>query len=194
MNAGSCYHIYNRGINKQPIFFQEDNYVYFLQLFKKYLGAHVKVLAYCLMPNHFHFFLRIEHQEALCSQVTNLNVVEKAFKDFFISYAKAVNKRYDRTGGLFQYKFKRKEVEDIHHYTWLTYYLHNNPVKAGLCLLPGDWKFSSYNAYITDKETMIAKEEVLSWFGGIEQFVLFHRSNIEADVNYKVFEELYIRL
>lgn len=189
MHAGSYYHIYNRGINKQPIFFDEANYLYFLQQFKKYVCNYVSVFAYCLMPNHFHFFLRIEDQHSIRTNVSNLNLVEKAFKDFFISYSKSINKRYNRTGALFQYKFKRKEVNDINHYTWLTYYIHSNPVHAGLCNHPREWKFSSYNAYLSNKETLVSRREILGWFGGQEQLQLFHEKNMQAEEVYKAFEK-----
>jgi putative transposase len=60
MQPGSFYHIYNRGNNKQEIFFEEKNYHHFLNLFQKYLASFVDVYAYCLMPNHFHFLIRIK--------------------------------------------------------------------------------------------------------------------------------------
>ncbi len=54
---GKYYHIYNRGNNKQKIFFDDENYLFFLSKFKKYLIPNIDVFAYCLMPNHFHFFI-----------------------------------------------------------------------------------------------------------------------------------------
>ena len=60
MEQGSFYHIYNRGNNKQDIFFEEKNYDLFLKNFDKYLSSFVDVYAYCLMPNHFHFLIKIK--------------------------------------------------------------------------------------------------------------------------------------
>ena len=60
MQPGCFYHIYNRGNNRQNIFFEERNYLYFLRLFEKYLFNLVDVYAYCLMPNHFHFLIKIK--------------------------------------------------------------------------------------------------------------------------------------
>jgi REP element-mobilizing transposase RayT len=141
---------------------------------------YIDVFAYCLMPNHFHLFIRVKENVSMEKQ-SNLNAVEKAFKNFFISYAKSINKRFDRTGALLQYKFKRKEIESESYITWLIYYIHRNPVVAKFCNNLNDWKFSSYNAFLFDKPTLIAKEEVLKWFGGLQEFEKFHQSNLEAD-------------
>ncbi|MBE2224898.1 MAG: transposase [Anaerolineae bacterium] len=102
MEPGSYYHIYNRGNNQEVIFREDGNYRFFLQRYKKYLSSSVTTYAYCLMSNHFHFLDRINDEPQL-QQVSSgkLTCVEKAFRDFFISYAKSFNKRYGRTGSLF---------------------------------------------------------------------------------------------
>ena len=179
MDAGNFYHVYNRGINKQPIFFEEENYFYFLKQFKKYVSPFADVLAYSLLPNHFHLFIRVKEFPIEPKSKTKLNPVEKAFKDFFISYAKSINKRYKRTGALFQYKFKRKEVIDINHYTRLVYYIHLNPVKAGLCSSFNEWKFSSYSSLISNRPTILLRHELLEWFSNKEAFIEFHESNLK---------------
>ncbi|MEM1408723.1 MAG: transposase [Bacteroidota bacterium] len=136
MESGKYYHIYNRGINKNKIFFEDDNYVYFLSRFNKYLNKYVKVLAYCLMPNHFHFFILVSDDESITSKRHgSISVLEKAFRDFFISYAKGINKRHTRTGALFQYKFKRKEITYTSHFTWLIYYIHKTLLRL-VCAWP----------------------------------------------------------
>ncbi|MEQ8417721.1 MAG: transposase [Imperialibacter sp.] len=135
--------------------------------------------AYCLMPNHFHFFIKVKDDADEKSTDKALSRVEKAFKDFFISYAKSVNVEQGRTGALFQYKFKRKEVEEPDYYSSLIGYIHFNPVRAKLCEEVSHWQFSSYNAFLSDKPTLVSRSEVLEWFGGPGGFLAFHRSNIE---------------
>ena len=154
MDPGKTYHIYNRGVNKQLIFFDKENYIFFLKQFDKYLSTKVDVLAYCLMPNHFHMLIRIINIKDLNDKEIT-NAVAKSFKDFMISYAKAINKKYNRTGALFQQKFKRKEISNDFYFSWLVQYIHMNPVKAGLCKNAADWRFSSYNAIINNKPTKI---------------------------------------
>jgi REP element-mobilizing transposase RayT len=188
MLPGSYYHVFNRGINKGLIFFEEANYIYFLQQFKKYLSEYVDVFSYCLMPNHFHFFVRIK-EIRFNSSNSKLSPIEKGFRDFFISYARSVNKRYNRTGALFQYKFKRKEITHLSYYTWLIYYIHANPVKAGLSLGFEQWKWSSFTALAGDLPTVLQRDEVKSWFGSKEAFILFHKNNWHE----KVIQDAFIK-
>ncbi len=66
--SGNIYHIYNQGNNRQKIFFSEANYRYFLEKSKHLLGSHVDFIAYCLMPNHFHFLVRTKESACLDSK------------------------------------------------------------------------------------------------------------------------------
>lgn len=169
MEAGKYYHVYNRGVNREDIFKEDKNYDYFLERYGHYLANYVDTLCYCLMPNHFHLFVRIKNQ-------VETHEVIKAFKNFFISYAKAINKNYNRTGSLFQNKFKKKEIDSDSYFSMIIVYLHLNPVRAGLAKLPQDWKYSSYRALTGDKHTQICRNEVLDWFGGRNKFLEFHES------------------
>jgi REP element-mobilizing transposase RayT len=164
---GVAYHVYNRSINRELLFKSEENYRYFMQKFNQYLEGRVEVLAYCLMPTHFHFFIRsIEESEA----------IEKAFKNFFIAYAKAFNVAYGRTGSIFQAKYKKDAIADDFHFTNVIAYIHLNPVKAQLCERPEDWKYSSYNAILGNVPTKVKRCEVIEWFGNKEKFIDFHKN------------------
>ncbi len=180
LESGKTYHIFNRGNNRENIFKSEKNYQFFLERFNKYLKDHVDVLAYCLMPNHFHFLVRIKEYQDTTVNPYSLTKVEKAFRDFFISYAKAINKMYDRTGSLFQYKFKRKEVLDEDYFSWLVYYIHANPIKSGLAKEFSQWNYSSYNAILRSEDELVNTEELIRWFGAKDQFVKFHRNNLNS--------------
>lgn len=168
MEPGKFYHIYNRGINKQTIFFREENCDLFLERVDKYLSDYVDVYAYCLMINHFHFLIRIK--ESIENQK-----IDNGFKNLFMSYAKAINEQERRTGALFQQKFKRKEIDDDHYFSWIIQYIHINPVLAGLCKEPQLWKYSSYNDIINDDPTKLKHNEVLEWFGTKEEFIRVHK-------------------
>lgn len=180
MKEGSLYHIYNRGNNKQSIFFEERNYHYFLKTFNEYLSPFVDVYAYCLMPNHFHFLIRVKETSEVykTSEVlqAKLTPIEKAFKNFFISYAKSINKVYDRTGSLFQAKFKKKEITNEAYFTAIIQYIHENPLKADLCANFDEYKFSSYRGIAYGGNTKIKRADVLAWFGGTEQFIKTHQT------------------
>ena len=196
MEPSSYYHIYNRTINNELLFREDENYRFFLRQYKQYLHDYVDTYAYCLMPTHFHFTVRPKENAVLrpesdyksledfCSlppaklpppKPNALTPLEKAFRDFFISYAKSYNKRFKRSGSLFQYKFKRKLANDMGYRMRLIVYIHANPVVAGLGSDFGDWAYSSYRAILSETETAIQRDAVLDWFGGQEDFVAFHQ-------------------
>jgi REP element-mobilizing transposase RayT len=158
------YHIYNRGINGCLIFENDENKRFFLNQFSKYLGGKVKLLAYCLMDNHFHFVIQISDVE---------KEVTQGFSNFFNSYAKSFNKEQDRTGSLFEKNFKRIKLNDESYLKHLILYVHLNP-KHHLDLDFQQYKFSSYEAFVSIKETKIEREEVLKIFGGKDNFVFSH--------------------
>jgi len=163
------YHIYNRGNNKDLIFFEDENYRYFLNKFKKYVSPFCDVYAYCLMPNHFHYFLRADDEQQF----------EKGIKNFFISYSKAINKKYDRVGALFQGRYKASEITSESYFTRIITYIHQNPLVAGLVKNMEDYRYSSYAAYLSNKETLIKKQAVLDWFGGLDGFIDDHKIVVE---------------
>jgi len=131
------YHLYNRGNNRQNIFFERENYLHFLRLVRQKLIANdVYVLAYCLMPNHYHLLVDVQ-AIALKSPMHALSV----------AYTKAINKRYGRVGSLFQGGYQSIAVTETAHLVHLTRYIHLNPVKANLVKTPAEWEFSSYPDY-----------------------------------------------
>ena len=163
---GKYYHLYNRGNNKEKIFYQEENYSFFLAKFKAYLIPHVDVFSYCLMPNHFHFFIRIN----------DLPAFENGIKNFFISYAKAINKKYSRVGSLFQGRYKVSEIESDVYFTRIITYIHQNPSIGEAKIQMDEYKFSSYAAYLApQKNSLLKRAEVVDWFGGLQEFVKCHQ-------------------
>lgn len=186
------YHIYNRGNNKENIFISDDNYSYFLSKWKKYIYPNIDTLAYCLMPNHFHFLIKVKSEDTFntllaehsltksqrpskTEQININELLEKQFQKLFMSYSKAFNKQQNRTGSLFQKRFKRVRVEDDSKITRLIQYIHHNPIHHRFTQNYEEWKYSSYTAMIKNKQTLLNKEEVLNWFDGEEQFHLFHQ-------------------
>jgi len=165
--AGEYYHIYNRGNNRQDIFFERENYLFFLRRVRKYLVGETQtsevsetsevwttIIAYCLMPNHFHLLV-CPHDDEL----------SRRMQRFSISYTKAMNKRYDRVGSLFQGQFQAVLVDRNEYLLHLSRYFHLNPVEAGLVKQPEDWEFSSYRDYIGLRQgTLPTPDIILSQF------------------------------
>ena len=158
------YHIYNRGINSDNIFLSDENKVYFLKLFSKYLSEKIEVYAYCLMDNHFHIVLKIIEDE---------KIVTQSFSNFFNAYAKAFNKQNQRTGSLFEKHFKRIKIQDENYLRNIIQYVHLNP-KNHLNLDYKTYKHSSFQAIISNNETKVARREVLSYFDSIDNFIYCH--------------------
>ncbi|WP_183574532.1 transposase [Mucilaginibacter sp. X5P1] len=178
INPNTYYHLYNRGNNKDIIFFENDNYVFFLNQFKKHVLPFCEVYAYCLMPNHFHFFLRVNDKESF----------EKGIKNFFISYSKAINKKHNRVGSLFQGRYKTSEITSNSYYTTIITYIHQNPVAAGLVKNMEGYKYSSYASYLSDKQTVLNKQEDLEWFGDLPAFIEYHKIMMDEKEMNKYFE------
>ena len=86
---GGYYHVYNRGNNGENLFLEERNYLYFLNLMKKYLHPIAEIYAYCLMNNHFHIILKIKERDELRNMAEDK--LHLPFSNFFNSYAKAIN-------------------------------------------------------------------------------------------------------
>ncbi len=143
--GNNFYHVFNRGINKQKIFFNKENYHYFLKKIEDHIATKCDLLAYCLMPNHFHLLL---------STGDNTMELSSGLKIALSSYTRGINEQEGRTGSLFQQNTKRKliRVNDNGAYLKRVFdYIHVNPVEAKLCDNPEDWDFSSFNEYVDIK-------------------------------------------
>ena len=168
------YHFYNRGNNRQAVFFERDNYLYFLRGVGKYLCEQVDVLAYCLMPTHYHILGRVKQQTSEVSKTSEVSVsrsVSLAMQKFGISYTKAINKRFSRVGALFQGQFQSKSITTYSHLLNLCVYIHANPVKDGLVTLPEDWEFSNYLEWMGLREgKLVNREFIRENFGTPEEY------------------------
>jgi len=142
------YHIYNR--SNETVFYNERNYLFFLSKIKSHVAPVSNILAWCLMPNHFHFLLAANKQS--CEFVNeahrpNVQLLSKNIGTVLSSYTKALNKEIGRKGFLFSHNTKAKCINDINSQMYaLTcfYYIHQNPINAKLCNDLKDWKYSSY--------------------------------------------------
>ncbi len=140
------YHIFNRGAHKAPIFFSRSNYIYCLDLVKKYRDKYkVTIEAYCLMPNHYHF---VVYQEEGGS-------ISKFIQTIFNAYSQAINLQQHHSGTLFQGKAKAQEVDSEDYSLRLIRYVHLNPVRAKLVGAPEKWEFSDYCAWVGVRNGML---------------------------------------
>ena len=160
----SYHHIYNRGVLSDPIFRNKTDYRFFVRKMQKYKEKYmISILSYCLMPTHFHLFLK---------QLTDHFKISKFTSDLLNSYTKAYNKKYNRTGVLFQGKTKSKPVTDGKYYFDIFYYIIMNPVKAGLVATPTDWEYSCAKDYFgLRREKVVDQNEILAQFKSREELI-----------------------
>ena len=175
---GNITHIYNRGNNKEKVFFDEQDYKAFLFRLGLCLGFTEKELnrekliampysriritdtdkgdyklhSFCLMPNHFHL---------LIEQVGDIPI-SKMISKLCTSYAMYINKKHKRTGHLFQDQFKATLVENNSQLMWTSAYIHMNAIKDGLVKNPDDYKWSSYIDFIDNRNLPIVNTELIS--------------------------------
>jgi len=146
------YHVYNRGNKRQNTFFNNDNYIYFLQKVRKHILPHCDILNYCLMPNHFHFLIYTDIRTIQTKRIGNndRNVLSEGFRNLLSSYAKGINKQNAATGSLFQQNTHSICLNEgsINYGSTCFHYIHQNPLKAKLISNMEDWTYSSFKDYI----------------------------------------------
>ncbi len=161
-SESGIYHIMLRGINQQQIFEDEEDNLRFLETLSKYKEqCGYEIYAYCLMGNHVHILLK-EGKE-------DLTLVLKRIAG---SYVYWYNWKYRRSGHLFQDRFKSEPVEDDAYFLTVIRYIHQNPIKAGICKEVDGYKFSSYNEYV--KKSDLVDTNFCLGIIDIEQFVEFN--------------------
>ena len=166
------YHFYNRGNNRQAIFFEPENYLFFLRRFRKYLVPFVDVLVYCLMPTHYHILVRVKQQTSEVLKTSDVSKqVSLAMQKFIISYTKAMNLRFSRVGALFQGQFQAKPIQTDSHLRNLCIYIHANPVKDGLVAALEDWIYSNYLKWLGQRKgTLVDPQFIQEHFGSPEEY------------------------
>ena len=185
---GNIFHIYNRGNNKEEIFFDDQDYRAFLFRLGLCLGfteeelnqekliampysriritetskVNFKLIAFCLMPNHFHFLVEQTGDTSISHLMSRLCT----------SYSKYINKKYKRVGHVFQDKFKAVLIENNPQLMWTSAYIHMNPVKDKIVKHPAEYLWSSYNDYASDRNfPIVNKELLLETFGDTKNFI-----------------------
>lgn len=177
LNEEHLYHIYNQGNNRQQIFFSHENYLFFLRKMSFHLLQQSDILAWCLMPNHFHIMLYVKRlAEPISGQTSNpskkIVTLNENIGILLRSYTRAINLQENRSGSLFRKETKAiclsdcsaitpsyKHVEmfgtvintesnDVCYPQICFNYIHSNPVEANLVLQEEDWIYSSYRDFI----------------------------------------------
>ncbi|NLO21519.1 MAG: transposase [Syntrophomonadaceae bacterium] len=152
------YHVMVRGINRQQIFHDQEDFRKYLRILQrsKELSKY-KLFAYCLMINHVHLLIQEDQEE-----------ISQVMKRIGTSYAWWYNRKYHRTGHVFQDRYRSEKVEDDQYLLTVIRYIHRNPVKAGICRMPQEYPWSSCASYYGQEDyplNLIYSELILQIFG-----------------------------
>ncbi|WP_248398999.1 transposase [Bizionia sp. M204] len=168
--AEHFFHLYNRGNNDENIFLEQENYSYFLVLMKKYLLSVADVYSYCLLPNHFHVIIKFKEESQQEVGKNNSKIsLHQPISNMMNAYTKAINKRYNRRGSLFQEHLKRIKITEENYLRNLIIYLNTNSTHHQIEDYR-TYKHSSYDALISDQETSIKRDEVIELFSDVNNF------------------------
>ena len=180
--SGKFFHVMVQGINKEFIFNTNENKDKYkkiiLKNYEKVDESELNILSYCLMSNHTHFLFFCENFPLLSTFMHKVNS----------AYSKYYNKSYSRVGYVFRDRFKVQEIIDMDHLYNCIRYIHNNPVKAGICSSMGDYKYSSYNEFFGLKE-IINDKSIELLFGNNSNYISCFE-NIHVNFNSKDFLEI----
>ncbi len=173
LDSNNYYHIYNHIVGEGNLFQDDNDYLFFLKQMEKYLFPVSDIVTYCLMPNHFHIIIKPRDIDLTKFSKSGL-VVSKRLSHLFNSYAQAYNKKYQRRVSLFMRPFKRKRVVNEEYLKKLVHYIHYNPVESGFVIKVDQWRFSSYNSYVSQDSTLISKDYIISLFNDVDNFKYCH--------------------
>ncbi|MCD4793519.1 MAG: hypothetical protein K8R54_09820 [Bacteroidales bacterium] len=187
------YHIYNR--SNETVFYNRENYLYFLRKVNKQIRPFCEILSWCLMPNHFHFLVLAD---AISSDNTNethrpnLQLLSKGFANLTSSYSQAINKQENRKGSLWMHTTKAKKlsgqiyfgVENFHKndiiFTCFNY-IHQNPVEAKLVEKSEDWEFSSFKDFMNIRNGKLVNKIVAYEIINFDKDNFYEQSKIVLD-------------
>lgn len=212
LHPNTIYHIFNHGNGFENLFLHEANFHYFLEKYALYISPVAETFAYCLMPNHFHFVVRIlghEEIERLAagggadeddnfSKVRNFgNVittdaatiskyVSKQFSKLFSCYTQSFNKVYQRRGYLFIKNFKREPITDHAHLLHAIIYVHRNPIHHGFCSDYMQWGYSSYGDVFNERNGLVDANINFEMFGGKRMWINLHQESLAKVEQYKL--------
>lgn len=199
------YHVFNRGVEKRDIFLDEQDYNIFLyylfiytaplkkvlikypdlpiRLYNKNLYGAIDLVAFCLMPNHFHLLLRQQ----------SITAVQKLLKQLTNAYTFYFNNKYKRVGGLVQGRFKAVMIETDELLLHVSRYIHLNPVVSGLAEDPNQYKWSSYLDYLGKSDSMnCVKDLILNYFRSKEKYEEFANDQIGYGRSLEMIKHLII--
>jgi len=175
---GYLYHVYNQGNNKRKIFYNRRNYFFFKDKIKTHILPFADVIAWCLMPNHFHLLIYVKHEKILINKSSKFRSINDSIGVMLRSYTRAINLQENTSGSLFRKETKsiclNKNNENYSNFFSEIYgtrinltdsniqypqvcfnYIHSNPIDAKLVVNLIQWEFSSFREYSYNQQELV---------------------------------------
>lgn len=166
-SSTDIYHVILRGINRQRIFEEDEDYRMFLRTLQNCREQSAfSLYAWCLMPNHIHLLLK-EGRDPLSN----------VFRRIGAGFVKTYNRKYNRTGHLFEDRYLSEAVEYDSYFLTVMRYIHLNPVKAGLCQSPEAYPYSSYSRFFN--KDLFPENRLIYNLISVEEFEQYHMEKNE---------------
>ncbi|MBN2730715.1 MAG: hypothetical protein JXR53_15930 [Bacteroidales bacterium] len=208
---GKIYHIYNRGNKKEDVFLDDEDFVYFLDLYQLLIGSIADTHSWVLMKNHFHFLIQVKDFDEIGylnpEHATSEDLKKKwstseislhpatpgmsasrikpnpinQFRHLFSIYTMYFNKKYNETGSVFQKKYKRKLIENNNYLKEVFLYINNNPVKHKICKRAIDYKWSSIHEIMGISQSRIITFELFEQLFGDEDNFMFELNRFSLE-------------
>ena len=171
LEQGHIYHLYNQGNNHEKIFFTSANYSYFLKKIEQHIAPLADILAWCLMPNHFHLLLyQIEE-----------GGMSKLMHGIMTSYSLYFNHKYGRTGPLFESRYKGSRISSDEYLLHISRYIHRNPD------VWIDYPHSSIRAYLyNDIPKWMNKSHIVELYGSAVKYHEFLEDYLDKNNKIKI--------
>jgi putative transposase len=183
------YHLYNHACGDKNIFIDYFDYVDFKEKYEKYFSKFFDLMAYCLMPNHFHLLIRVKEEKYIKEEIAKDNdskakekyltgihdlntILEDQFRRLFSAYSMKYNNKHKTTGQLFLNRHKRILLRSDTKIKYMLCYIHHNPIHHKFRKNYGEWVYCSYQKYLKNDE---AFKDHLQYFGGIDNFLKLHQ-------------------
>ena len=177
-SESGIYHIMLRGIDRRQLFFDDEDYQFFLSILQRYKAmCGFELYAYCLMGNHIHLLLK-----------EGAEFTEMIFRRLGPAFAYWYNAKYERTGHIFQDRYKSEPVNNEQYLLTVFRYILRNPVAAGICRSPEEYLFSSAGEYICGKKGITDTGEILQLFNScsLKDFIMQENADSCLEINMAV--------
>jgi len=176
-------HVVQRGNNREPCFYAEDDYQFYLDCLEEFSGKYNSLIhAYVLMTNHVHMLVTPQQE----------NAVSKMMQSVGAKYVRYINKVYKRTGTLWEGRYKASLVDTNNYFLVCMCYIELNPVRASMTEVPSEYKWSSYraNAYADNVDCITCHPIYMALSDAKEERLYNYRELFSNALNYEQLHDI----